>query len=256
MTVCRCTPPRGATFARLCPVSVLRGDTVRHWGATVTPPAVVGHNDAVSTPPSSPSELDRPLAGLDALPVAGHLELLAAPVAAALAPGGAASEVADLVRVLGIDPDLADTAAMCSAFDLPLTTAANCVVVAGTRAGVTRYAACVALATTRVDVNTVVRRRLDARRASFAPMDDAVRLSGMAYGGITPVGLPSDWALWIDAAVAATAEVVIGSGVRHSKLILPGAALARLPGAEVVGGLAKPFAPVASTAGPGILGGE
>lgn len=198
-----------------------------------------GHNGVVTSTPSSPSELDRPLAGLAALPVAAHLDLLAAPVAAALAPGGPASELADLIRVLGIDPDLADTAALCAAFDLPLATAANCVVVAGTRAGVTRYAACVALATTRVDVNTVVRRRLEARRASFAPMDDAVRLSGMAYGGITPVGLPGDWALWIDAAVAATPEVVIGSGVRHSKLILPGAALARLPGAEVVGDLAR-----------------
>ncbi|MFZ0158448.1 MAG: YbaK/EbsC family protein, partial [Kineosporiaceae bacterium] len=108
-----------------------------------------------------------------------------------------------------------------------------------TRAGVTRYAACVALATTRVDVNGLVRRRLDARKASFAPMDVAVAATGMEYGGITPIGLPPDWALWVDAAVAATPEVIIGSGVRRSKLVLPGAALAQLPGAEVVEGLAR-----------------
>lgn len=177
---------------------------------------------------------------LGAEPLAGRLDLLAEPVAIALAPGGGAAAVAGTVRVFAIDPELADTAALCAAFDLPLDTAANCVIVAGTRAGVTRYAACVALATTRVDVNGLVRRRLDARRASFAPMDDAVRRSGMEYGGINPIGLPAEWALWIDTAVAATPEVIIGSGVRHSKLLLPGAALGRLPGAEVVTDLARP----------------
>lgn len=167
-------------------------------------------------------------------------DLLAPPVLAALRAGGAAEVVAGDVRVFAIDPDLSDTAAFCAAHDLPLETAANCVVVAGTRAGVTRYAACVALATTRVDVNGLVRRRLDARRASFAPMDDAVRLTGMEYGGITPIGLPSEWALWVDAAVAATPEVVIGAGVRRAKLLVPGAVLAALPGAEVVPDLARP----------------
>ena len=94
------------------------------------------------------------------------------------------------------------------------------------------------LATTRADVNGLVRKRLNARKASFAPMDDAVALTGMEYGGITPIGLPEDWPLLVDAAVAAAPAVVIGSGVRHSKLALPGALAARLPGAEVVEGLA------------------
>ena len=95
------------------------------------------------------------------------------------------------------------------------------------------------LASTRADVNGVVRRRIDARKASFAPMDDAVALTGMDYGGITPIGLPAEWPVLVDAAVAAAPAVVIGSGIRGSKLALPGELAARLPGAEVIEGLAR-----------------
>jgi prolyl-tRNA editing enzyme YbaK/EbsC (Cys-tRNA(Pro) deacylase) len=94
------------------------------------------------------------------------------------------------------------------------------------------------LATTRADVNGVVRRHLDARKASFAPMDDAVRLTGMEYGGITPIGLPEGWPVLVDAAVVAAGPVIVGSGIRGSKLELPGDALVDLPGAVVLDGLA------------------
>jgi prolyl-tRNA editing enzyme YbaK/EbsC (Cys-tRNA(Pro) deacylase) len=174
---------------------------------------------------------------LDLHPTADRPDLLARSVA----PAVAADPSLD-VRVAEIDPGLADTAAFCERYQVALDVSANCVVVAGRRGGDTRYAACVVLATTRADVNGMVRRRLDARKASFAPMDDAVTLTGMEYGGITPLGLPGGWLLLVDAAVAATASVVVGSGVRRSKIVLPGAALARLPGAEVVDGLATPLA--------------
>ena len=100
------------------------------------------------------------------------------------------------------------------------------------------YAACVVLATTRADVNGTVRRRLGAKKASFAAMDDAVALSGMEYGGITPLGLPAAWPVLIDGAVLDRDIVVIGSGLRRSKLGLPAAALAELPGAEVIDAMA------------------
>ena len=167
---------------------------------------------------------------LDLTPALDRPELLAAPVAAALRQWDRAAEV----RVAAIDPELADTAAFCAAYDVPLERSANCVVVAAKRGGETRYAACMVLATTRADVNGVVRRHLDARKASFAPMDDAVALTGMEYGGITPVGLPDGWPVLVDAAVAAAGPVVIGSGIRGSKLELPGQALAELPGAVVL----------------------
>jgi prolyl-tRNA editing enzyme YbaK/EbsC (Cys-tRNA(Pro) deacylase) len=142
------------------------------------------------------------------------------------------------VTVAEIDPDLADTAAFCERYGVGLDVSANCVVIAARRGDDVRYAACVVLATTRADVNGVVRRHLDARKASFAPMDDAVALTGMEYGGITPPGLPVDWPVLVDPLVVAAGDVVIGSGVRRSKLVLPGALLAELPGAVVVEGLA------------------
>ncbi|NYJ06216.1 YbaK/EbsC family protein [Petropleomorpha daqingensis] len=168
-------------------------------------------------------------------PAADHPELLGAPVAAALPslPGPA--------WVAEIDEDLADTAAFTDAYQVPSAASANCVVVAARRAGQTTMAACVVLATTRADVNGLVRRHLDARKASFAPQDVAVAESGMAYGGITPIGLPAGWPVLVDAAVAAADLVVIGSGTRGSKLAVPGALLAQLPGAQVLEGLGQPL---------------
>jgi prolyl-tRNA editing enzyme YbaK/EbsC (Cys-tRNA(Pro) deacylase) len=161
-------------------------------------------------------------------------DLLAPPVATALSTWKRAADV----RVAPIDPDFADTAAFCEFYDVGMEQSANCVVVAAKRGGEVRYAACMVLATTRADVNNVVRRHLDARKASFAPMDDAVQLTGMEYGGITPIGLPEGWPILVDSAVVAAGPVIIGSGIRGSKLELPGEALADLPGAVVLDGLA------------------
>lgn len=142
------------------------------------------------------------------------------------------------VLVAPIDPELADTAQFCEEYDVALADSANCVVIAGRRGEVTRYAACVVLATTRADVNGVVRKRLDARKASFARMDDAVALTGMEYGGITPIGLPADWLVLVDRAVLDRTVVVIGSGLRRSKIAVQPGLLADLPSAEVIDGLA------------------
>lgn len=173
------------------------------------------------------------LDSLSTVPAQDRPDLLAAPVAAAVGSLPSA-------EVFEIDPALAETAALCAAYDLPLEVSANCVVVTGRRGQDRRHAACVVLATTHADVNGLVRRRLDARKASFASVDFAVEASGMDYGGITPVGLPADWLLLVDAAVAAMPVVIVGSGVRRSKLVLPGAALAGLPNAKVVDGLGLP----------------
>ena len=172
---------------------------------------------------------------LAAVPAAQRPDLLAPPVAAAL--DGLAAR--DGVGVAEIDPELADTAAFCERYQVSPADSANCVIVTGKRDGQARFAACVVLATTRADVNGLARRRLDVRKASFAAAELAVTETGMEYGGITPIGLPSGWPVLVDAAVAAAPRVVIGSGLRRSKLTLPGAVLAGLPGAEVLDGLGR-----------------
>jgi prolyl-tRNA editing enzyme YbaK/EbsC (Cys-tRNA(Pro) deacylase) len=193
--------------------------------------------------PDRPSTPAPELGSLTWLPAADRPELLGVPVAAAL------PTLAGAVWVAAIDEDLADTAAFTDAYAVPPEASANCVVVAGRRAGETALAACLVLATTRADVNGLVRRHLGARKASFAPQDVAVTATGMEYGGITPVGLPPQWPLLIDAAVAAAEFVVIGSGIRGSKLAVPGSLLAALPGAVVLAELGRPVPaePVAET---------
>lgn len=172
---------------------------------------------------------------LDWSPAAAHPDLLAAPVAAALSAREAHSDSGiAAAEVATIDATLADTEAFCAAYDVALEASANCVIVAGKRAGETTYAAVMILATDRADINGVVRKHLGVRKISFAPMDEAVTLTGMEFGGITPVGLPPEWPVLVDSAVAAAGPVVIGSGVRASKLLLDGAALATLPTATVI----------------------
>jgi prolyl-tRNA editing enzyme YbaK/EbsC (Cys-tRNA(Pro) deacylase) len=158
-------------------------------------------------------------------------------------PAGEAPElVAEPVRpclqdglwVSAIDADLADTAAFCAHYDVGLDVSANCVVVEARRAERVWLAACVVLATTRADVNGIVRKHLGARKISFAPMDNAVSLTGMEYGGITPVGLPADWPLLIDLNVIDQQRVIIGSGIRGSKLLAATEVLGSLPNAEVL----------------------
>jgi len=180
------------------------------------------------------------VSALTFLPAAENPHLLAGPVAAAIAALDPATGAR--IEVAAVDPALADTAAFCAAYGQSLDISANCLVVQGTRGGVTSTAACLALATTRLDVNGAVRRLLDARKATFAPMEDAVAQTGMEYGGITPLGIPSDWRLLLDARVAALPRAVVGAGIRGAKLFLPGEVLASLPGAEVIEDLAKPVA--------------
>ena len=179
---------------------------------------------------------------LDLEPAAQRLDLLAEPVISALAGATQRDPSFAELAVAEIDPDLADTAAFCAAYDVPLELSANCVVVAGKREGAQRIAGCVVLATTRADVNGVVKRRLDVRKASFLSMDDAVAFTGMEYGGITPLGLPADWPILVDEAVAALPWAIIGSGLRRSKIAIPGKALAGLAdqgSGAIISGLAR-----------------
>ena len=171
-------------------------------------------------------------------PALERADLLGPPVAAALraleasSPQGA--DLARRARVVPIDPDYSDTDALNARYALDPEATGNCVLVAGRRTGQERIAACVVRATDFADVNHVVKKRIDVRKASFLPVERAVEMSGMEYGGITPIGLPEDWRLFIDGAVADRDTVLIGSGVRHSKLLVPGALLVALPGAERV----------------------
>ena len=160
-------------------------------------------------------------------PAVNVSKLLAPPVLAAL-------HESDGVFAAAIDGNFADTAAFCEHYGVRQDISANCVVVEAKRGDRTWYAACMILATDRVDINNIVRRHLDARKVSFASMELATSLTKMEYGGITPIGLPPDWPLLVDSKVANTDHVIIGSGLRTSKLALRGSFLTSLPGAKVL----------------------
>jgi prolyl-tRNA editing enzyme YbaK/EbsC (Cys-tRNA(Pro) deacylase) len=152
---------------------------------------------------------------------------------AALAPLGIAYEL------FPCDPALADTAQFCEAYGFSPDESANTIVVVG-KADPRRYAACIVLATYRLDVNRAVRDKLGTRKASFAGADETRELTGMAIGGVTPFGLPDGLPVWIDAAVMARPRVILGGGSRSWKVISTPALLAALPNADVVEGLANP----------------
>ncbi|WP_326602371.1 hypothetical protein OG930_07685 [Streptomyces sp. NBC_01799] len=173
----------------------------------------------------------------NAAPAVDRIDLLTPPVAGAVREGWGGVP-ADRILHVDTDPEIADTALFVAhhGADL-LDRSANCVVVAGKRGGEVTLAACVVLSHARVDVNGAARKHLGARKASFASMDTAVGETGMEYGGITPIGLPAGWPLLLDPAVVDEEWVLIGSGSRRGKLIVPGKALAALPNAVLVEGL-------------------
>ncbi|MFI8965912.1 YbaK/EbsC family protein [Streptomyces sp. NPDC053493] len=179
-----------------------------------------------------------PLGDFDeARPAPECLDLLTEPVAAAVR-AWRGTVPADQILYVDTDPAIADTADFVRHHGQDLLDAsANCVIVAGRRGETTTLAACVVRSATRVDVNGAVRRALGARKVRFAPVDTATGDTGMEYGGITPVGLPGDWPVLVDATVVDTAWVLVGSGRRRGKLIVPGKAFAELPGAVVLEGL-------------------
>lgn len=170
----------------------------------------------------------------NAVPAPDCLDQLPEPVAAAVR-AWQGTVPADQLLYVDTDPEIADTAVFVEHHGRDLLDAsANCVIVAGRRGEETTLAACLVRSATRVDVNGVVRRHLGARKASFAPMDAATGASGMEYGGITPIGLPADWPVLVDATVVDLPWVLIGSGRRRGKLIVPGKTFAELPGAAVL----------------------
>jgi prolyl-tRNA editing enzyme YbaK/EbsC (Cys-tRNA(Pro) deacylase) len=175
------------------------------------------------------------LGNLNVLPAIHHPEFLAPSVAKALhgIPENQSIGVAE------IDPTLSDTAAFCGYYQVGMNQAANCVILEATRGDKTWLAACVVLGSTRADVNGLARRTLDARKVSFAPMDKAVSQTGMEYGGITPIGLPLDWPILVDKAVVDSEWVIIGSGIRKSKLVVPGSFFRTLPNVQVLEGLGR-----------------
>jgi prolyl-tRNA editing enzyme YbaK/EbsC (Cys-tRNA(Pro) deacylase) len=185
--------------------------------------AKVSGSDCSYSEPVNAAAASPAIGTLSWLPAADRPDLLAVPVRAAV-------QEMDLdCFVAPIDPSLADTAAFCAAYDVPLEVSANCVVVAGRRAEMSVMAACLVLATDRADVNKTIRKHLDVRKISFAGMTEAVAQTGMEYGGITPIGLPADWPVLVDGRVAAQEWVVIGSGIRGSKIALQPSELDKLP---------------------------
>jgi prolyl-tRNA editing enzyme YbaK/EbsC (Cys-tRNA(Pro) deacylase) len=151
----------------------------------------------------------------------------------AVAPLGVAYEL------FACDPALADTAAFCAAYGFEMGDSANTIVVVG-KSEPRQYAACLVLATHRLDVNRAVRAKFGRGRASFASADETSEITGMAIGGVTPFGLPPGLPIWVDAAVMERPRIVLGGGSRSWKVLAPPAILLQLPNVEVVDSLAAP----------------
>jgi prolyl-tRNA editing enzyme YbaK/EbsC (Cys-tRNA(Pro) deacylase) len=142
-------------------------------------------------------------------------------------------------EIVPCDPALADTAAFCEAYGYSPDDSANTIIVVG-KGEIPRPVACVVLASTRLDVNGVVRRRLEVRKASFASADETMQLTGMEIGGVTAFALPAGLPLWIDAAVMARERIILGGGSRSIKVLTPPSILTMLDNATVIDDLARP----------------
>jgi len=140
-------------------------------------------------------------------------------------------------EILQIDPAFADTAQFCETYGIPLDQSANTIIV-GSKKEPKQYAACVVLATMKLDVNHAVRKAMNVSRLSFASADETRALTGMMIGGVTVFALPPDLPIYVDAAVTAPGWIILGGGSRSTKVKAAPDVLTRLPNATVVPGLA------------------
>lgn len=135
-------------------------------------------------------------------------------------------------EVVTIDPALADTAAFCEHYGYGLDVSANCLLVAS-RDEPPAVAACLVLATTRLDVNRTVRKLMGVRKLSFAPAELTLERTGMQLGGVTPFGLDPAIPLYVDARIMACDRVIVGGGSRSVKLLVAPGALTAIGGRVV-----------------------
>ncbi|MBI4013118.1 MAG: hypothetical protein HY359_12450 [Candidatus Rokubacteria bacterium] len=140
-------------------------------------------------------------------------------------------------ELIRIDPEFADTAAFCERYGYPADHAGNTIIV-GSKKEPKQYAACVVLATTRLDVNHAVRDLMGAAKLSFASADEMARLTGMTVGGVTVFGLPDGLPLYVDDRVMALDWVILGTGGRNGKVKVSPEVFRRLPNVRTVRGLA------------------
>ena len=144
-------------------------------------------------------------------------------------------------ELMRIDPEFADTAAFCEKYGVALDHSGNTIIVASKKEP-RKYCACLVLATTRLDVNHVVRRLLEVPRVSFATAEETRELTGMMIGGVTLLALPPDLPIYVDERVMGLEYVILGGGSRASKIKMAPEALRKLPGLTVVPGLAQAVA--------------
>jgi prolyl-tRNA editing enzyme YbaK/EbsC (Cys-tRNA(Pro) deacylase) len=141
-------------------------------------------------------------------------------------------------EVWDCDPDMADTAVFCEHYKVPPENSANTILIKS-KTGESKFALCVLLAPHRLDVNHTVRKKLGARKVSFASADETQEITGMEIGGVTPFGLPDEMSIWIDDNVMQRDYIILGGGNRTSKLKVDPQILRLLPGVEIVSGLVK-----------------
>lgn len=140
-------------------------------------------------------------------------------------------------EIFPCDPELADTAVFCERYGYPLSVSANTILVKA-KTGGERFVVCVVLADARLDVNRTVRKRIGSRRVSFASGDETRAVTGMEIGGVTPIALPAELEVWVDARIMACEWIILGGGDRSHKIKVAPALFERMPSATVVEGLA------------------
>ena len=143
------------------------------------------------------------------------------------------------ILVAEIDPDFAGGFEICEKYNFSPKVGINCLVVEGRRGETYSYAALLVPVGYKYNMSSIVRKKLDARTVSVAPLDYVLEKTNMEFGSINPVGLPTEWQIFIDPLVLENERIIVGSGLLKSKICIPSNMLLELPNSEILEGLAK-----------------
>lgn len=143
------------------------------------------------------------------------------------------------ILVAEIDPNYAGGLDLCNKYNIDLKLGANCLIAEGIRKDQKTIVALLVPVGYKYDMNKTVRKALDARMVSASPLDFVLKETKMEYGSITPIGLPKDWLIFVDPLVLKNEQVIIGGGLKTSKISIPTSILLKLPNIQILEGLAK-----------------
>ena len=145
----------------------------------------------------------------------------------------------DEILVAEIDPTCADGNTLCETYNLDHKMSIKCLIVESNDDDKEKVRAAILLPIDYKYSSSTVKKILESRDVTFSPLEEIIEATGMEYGSITPIGLPENYHILIDPLVLDNERIIVGGGLKKSKILMPSQTLLEIPNSKIVENLSK-----------------